>query len=190
MTSSRRAFACAGALACGLFAAACDPKEAPPASENGPPFLVVGLASAQPATPDAGTAVYVQSRGGNYVGFVTHGCTLAFGPYEGVTESCGLTAYYGNAPLYLFADPEDEPCKLEVRLYSICDCIDAAIPYDYSKGDSVFEWCDSTGTPVTTQVLALGPPAVDASDAASDAGPPDGDGAPDGPVFSGDSRDP
>jgi hypothetical protein len=166
MTFSRRAraFACAGAFACGSLAIACDPKEAPPADRAGPPFLVLGLASVQPASVDAGVELYVQSRGGNYLAIDTHGCTHSFGPYSGQTYSCGQTAYYSSVPLYLVADPEGAPCRVEARLYSICDCIDAAIPYDYADGGPVFMWCDQTGTLVATQVEDIGPPGAFGSD--------------------------
>jgi hypothetical protein len=171
MGSTRR-IALAGAHvasgAAATLAVACDPSGLPPASDNGPPFLIVGTSAWADAAADAGQSLYVQSRGGNYVGIVTHGCTHALGPYADTTESCGLTSYVSTTPLYFTADPEGVPCNVEVRLYSICDCLDGGeggvVPYDYLSGSSVFQWCDSNGTPVASQVVFLGPPGTDASD--------------------------
>ena len=189
MRLSRRAIACAGAasahLLCAL-AAGCDPSEAPPVSDNGPPFLVLGVASTQAATVDGGVSLYIQSRGGNYVGIRTHGCTHAFGLYSGVTASCGQTPYYSSAPLAVQADPEEQSCVVEARLYSVCDCVDSGGPSNYESAESAFEWCDSVGTLVTTQFVALGPPGADASDDAA----PDANSDASDAGFSGDVGDP
>jgi hypothetical protein len=161
----RRRFACLLALACGAGAIlACDPREPPPVAENGPAFLTVGLADHQQADgSDGGTTFFVQSRGGNYISVRTIGCTHAFGPYAGVTESCGQTPYYSAQPFYVTADPEEEPCRLEVRLYSICDCFEGGLPFDYTNGPDFYTWCDSAGTPVSSEVVTIGPPGLEVS---------------------------
>jgi hypothetical protein len=177
--------ACVWALSSSVASAACDPKEPPPVGDNGPTFLVVGVAQAQPPETDAGTTLFVQSRGGNYIGIRTIGCTHAFGPYSGVTSSCGQSPYFSSQPLYLTADPEDQPCNVDVRLYSICDCLEGGIPYDYTNGPSVFEWCDSVGTLVSSQAITLGV-APDASLDVAEAGVGDGAGDASPPSETGD----
>jgi hypothetical protein len=171
MRFPRRACACAGAIAWTSAIAGCDPSEAPPVSDNGPAFLLLARSGTQPEA-GGGIDMYIQSRGGNYVGVLTTGCTHALGPYSGVTQSCGQTAYYSSQPLYLTVYPEaHQQCTVEARLYSICDCTEAGIPYDYASGSSVYMWCDSTGVLVTTQVATFGAPSADAS---TDGAVPDG----------------
>ncbi len=156
----RRACGVLAGLAAGCFACGCDPSESPPLGSNGPPLVVLGrLAS----SADAGTTLYVQARGGNWVEITTEGCTHSMGTFSGATRSCGPMPYYGSAPLYFTADSEERPCIVEARLYSICDCDDAGAPSGYTA-DQLAMWCETTGTLTTTQFLTLGAWPADASD--------------------------
>lgn len=170
-----------------LVGAGCDPKEPPPVSNNGPPFIVLGRSDQQPA--DGGTGLYVQARGGNWVGIYTEGCTHSIPPYSGVTYSCQTIPYYSAEALHFTADPENTSCRVDVTVYSICDCLaDADLPYLNSA--SVWSWCDQVGTKIATDFEWVGPPVGDASSEAEagDAGPSDalGGATTDGP----DSGDP
>jgi hypothetical protein len=151
--TARRAFALSIAAA---VAPGCDPREAPPVGENGPPFLIVGRSAQAAQAADGGTALYVQARGGNWVAIHTTGCTHSVSTFSNVTRSCSQVPYYGASPLDFVVDRGDEACIVTTSLYSICDCDAAGIPDDFTSGDSYYTWCDSAGTLVTTDVTALG----------------------------------
>jgi hypothetical protein len=181
MSHPRRGCPFAGALAAlaGLLClSACDPSEIAPVGSNGPPFLILGEEPRPAESPEAGTALYLQGRGGNYVGIVTHGCTHSFADYTDVTESCGLMPYYGGAALYFTADPEDDACYVEAQLYYICDCPEAGVPVDVTSGVTAYQWCYAEGTPIATQSILIGPPGADAAsipDTGDDGGSDSGD---------------
>src|SRR4051812_37573488 len=83
-----RALACAS-VAVALTAAGCDPKEDPAVAFVGPPFLILAKAEVQPSSPEEGTTMYVQARGGTYVGLTTYGGTHSYaGQSTDVAESC------------------------------------------------------------------------------------------------------
>jgi hypothetical protein len=128
-------------FACPILA--CQPSETPPVWEDGPTFLIVGNAAAQPASAAAGTNLYVQARGGDYVGIVVHGGThkVANMP-ESAASSCALLP--GSGPLYFAVTPEASDCVIEVRLYHLCDGASVG-------GDIVpLEICDTEGTFITS----------------------------------------
>jgi hypothetical protein len=157
-----------GVLALSGLAWGCDPQEPPPVWENGPPFLIVA-----PSTEavDSGIALYLQSRGGNWVAISTDGCTHSLGEFAGVTQSCGQVPYSSASPLLFTVDPEDRGCVVHASLYSVCDC-DAGLPGDFSSGHSYYVWCDTTGTLVASQILSVGggvPPVEDAAVESGDA---------------------
>lgn len=161
-----------GLLASAALALGCDPSEDPPVWRDGPPFLIVAPAG---QSVDSGIALYAQARGGNWLALSTEGCTHALGEFSGVTRSCGQVPYSSTAPLIITVDPEDTSCTVHASLYSVCDC-DAGFPGDFSSG-AYYTWCDTVGTLVASQILAVGPanarPNVDAG--VDDA--PDGGGA-------------
>ena len=106
-------------VAAALFGA-CDPTELPPVGEVGPPFLIVAPSSQQPASVDGGTSLYIQARGGDHVGILTHGCTHTYGGLsDTATTSCA--ALGGSEPFTLLVYPTGTTCTVEVRLYYLCD---------------------------------------------------------------------
>jgi hypothetical protein len=100
--------------------AGCDASEDPEVSLAGPPFLIVAPAAVQPTSPEDGTTIYVQARGGTFVGITTYQGKHRYSALAGdVIESCAELP--GSAPLYLLVKPDDEECLVEARLYADCD---------------------------------------------------------------------
>jgi len=137
-------------VACGLVVAGCNAED-PPVWEDGPAFLIVGEAAHQGVVQSGEKRLYVQARGGDYVGIVTHGGMHALGalPTPAATSCAALK---GSDPLYVVIDAQDPDCVVEVRLYNVCD--GASV-----HGDVVpLDICETEGTFVTsTNVHVHGP---------------------------------
>ncbi|HKQ69468.1 MAG TPA: hypothetical protein VJT73_09020 [Polyangiaceae bacterium] len=148
----------------GLLACGCDPKEDPAAEFEGPPFLIVAPAAEQAVSPNEGTTIYVQARGGSYVGITTHGGSHRYQALEGDSrESCAELP--GSAPLYVIVKPDDVESLVEVRLYADCD---------EHEGGSALQMCNNHESFVQSVVVAvkrplLNPPAASGKDAGADA---------------------
>lgn len=130
------------------FAAVCAAcsSEDPPVWEDGPSFLIVGKAAKQGAPGN--TRLYVQARGGDYVGIVTHGGVHALSALP-TPASTSCAALHGSEPLYLDVHADDPNCVVEVRLYSICDGASMA-------GEVVpLQICETEGTFVTTRTVPV-----------------------------------
>lgn len=142
---------------------ACDPTELPPVGEVGPPFLIVAPSSQQPASVAGGTSLYIQARGGDHVGILTHGCTHTYGGLSD-TETTSCAALGGSEPFTLLVYPTSATCTVEVRLYYLCD--------DASVWESVMPLgiCDSQGMFVTSVEI----PVAGISNGLDDAGLIDG----------------
>lgn len=135
---------------CSLFAfaavcAACG-DEVPPVWEDGPPFLIVGNAAKQ-GSPGT-SRIYVQARGGDYVGIVTHGGAHAMSALPAPAHT-SCAALHGSEPLYIDVQAYDPNCLVEVRLYSICDGASMA-------GEVVpLQVCETEGTFVSTTTVPV-----------------------------------
>ena len=112
----------------------CDPAQDAPASSAGPAFLIVAPAAVQPSSPSEGTTMYIQARGGTYVGLTSYGGKLRFaGLPEETTETC--VELSGSEPLYVVIKPDRVESTIEVRLYADCD-VD-------QPGGTAFEMCQN-----------------------------------------------
>ncbi|MGD0679611.1 MAG: hypothetical protein ABSC94_29840 [Polyangiaceae bacterium] len=143
----------------------CDPSESPPVGDNGPPFIVIGLAAQQPVDPTLGMNVYLQARGGNYVGIVTDGCTHDVAALTGATESCVQVPYDSAQPLSLTLQPGGVPCVVQARLYWVCDCdASGGVP---PAGPSALDWCEFEGTLVASVEAPFGTAVLSGLDASA-----------------------
>jgi hypothetical protein len=111
----------ASASVTSLFAVqACDPGEDPGVWSRGPTFLIVGEARTQPASPEDGSTVFIQARGGSFVSIATYGCKHRYASIsEDATSSCAELP--GSQPLYVIVKAIDHDCVVEARLYAECD---------------------------------------------------------------------
>ena len=111
----------ASALVASLSAVeACDPGEDPGVWDNGPTFLILGPARSQPPSPQDGTSVFIQARGGSFVSVATTGCQHRYAELAAdATTSCAELP--GSEPLYFLVKPIDRDCLVEARLYADCD---------------------------------------------------------------------
>jgi hypothetical protein len=82
--------------------------------------LIVAPAAIQPTSPEEGTTIYVQARGGSFIGITTYQGRHRYSALAGdAFESCAELP--GSSPLYLVVKPDDEECVVEARLYADCD---------------------------------------------------------------------
>jgi hypothetical protein len=130
-------------LAVGI--AGCDPKEDAEVDLAGPAFLIVAPAAEQPNSPEEGTTIYVQARGGTFVGIATYGGKHRYSALAGdAVESCAELP--GSEPLYLLVKPDDEECIVEARLYADCDP---------NEGGSALEMCNNHSSFVESVVIPV-----------------------------------
>jgi hypothetical protein len=128
-----------------LGVAGCDPKEDAEVGSPGPSFLIVAPAAEQPDSPEEGTNVYVQARGGTFVGITTYGGRHRYSALAGdAVESCAELP--GSEPLYLLVKPDDEECIVEARLYADCDP---------SEGGSAAEMCNNHSSYIESVVVPI-----------------------------------
>jgi hypothetical protein len=112
----------------------CDPAQDAPVSSAGPAFLIVAPAAVQPSSPSEGTTMYIQARGGTFVGLTSYGGKLRFaGLPEETTETC--VELSGSEPLYVVIKPDQVESTIEVRLYADCDV--------GQPGGTAFEMCQN-----------------------------------------------
>src|SRR5258705_9626970 len=96
-----RAIMASASMASLTAIAACDPGEDPGVWNNGPTFLILGQARNQPPSPQDGTSVFIQARGGSFVGVATFGCAHRYAELLAeATNSCAELP--GAEPLYFF----------------------------------------------------------------------------------------
>jgi hypothetical protein len=127
------------------IAQGCDPAEDPGVWEEGPPFLIVGQAVEQPASPADWTAIYVQARGGSFVSIVTNGGKHRYTAI-GQDAKASCAELPGSEPLYLLIKPDDDECIVETRLYADCDNLD---------GDLGFGVCGSHASFIASSLLTV-----------------------------------
>jgi len=143
-TTRARAVWC---VAIASIAAGCDASEDPDVTLAGPPFLIVAPAAIQPTSPEEGTTIYVQARGGSFVGITTYHGKHRYSALAGdAVESCAELP--GSAPLYMLVKPDDEECLVEARLYADCDP---------SEGGSAMalQTCNNHGSFVESAVIPV-----------------------------------
>jgi hypothetical protein len=135
--------------------------------------LTVAPAARQPASPEEGTILWTQARGGNAVSFVTRGGTHRYaGLPDQLLASCvGLPDAPGK-PLYLTVVPDALEATVEARLYELCD---TTLPVDPR---SAFDLCAADGSLVTSATLIVRrstamPQATIGAEGGVDAGLPD-----------------
>jgi hypothetical protein len=133
-------------VACALagVVGACAIHEDPIVTDNGPTFVVVGKSSAQPPKSSGSVSMYVEARGGNYVGILTHGCGHRLAGVTDEAASCGVLPDATN-PMYFLVEPvPGQDCTVEARLYYVCD--DAGLLPLHLGGLGQFKWCDAVGS--------------------------------------------
>jgi hypothetical protein len=136
----------------------CDPGEDAQVSVEGPPFLIVAPAAVQPTSPEEGTTIYIQARGGTFVGIRTYSGKHQYSQLVGfAVESCAELP--GSEPLYLLVKPDSEECVVEVRLYADCDPNEGGSALQMCNNHSSF--VESVVVPITSRTFNR--PAVDAS---------------------------
>jgi hypothetical protein len=124
---------------------ACDPSEDSAVALEGPPFLIVAPSADQPTSPEEGTTIYVQARGGTFVGITTYGGTHRYSALiSDATESCAELP--GSEPLYLLVKPDDEECVVEARLYADCDP---------NEGGTALQMCNDHSSFVESVILPV-----------------------------------
>jgi hypothetical protein len=130
-----------------LTGAACDPNEDAPVGQNGPPFLIVAPAAEQPTPPDQGTTIYVQARGGDYIGlFTSEGKHRYNSLGNDYITSCARLP--GSEPLYLLVKPNDQETMVEARLFYVCGDVAFAV--------STLADCQAAGTLILETTLEVG----------------------------------
>jgi hypothetical protein len=129
-----------------LAAMGCDAGEDPGVWKTGPTFLIVGAAASQPASPQDGTAIFVQARGGSFVSIVTYGGKHRYTTL-GYDAKASCAELPGTEPLYLFVKPDDRECLVEVRLYSDCDSL--------GDGGLALGVCGSHDSFIASEVLTV-----------------------------------
>lgn len=88
--------------------------------------------------------MYVEARGGNYVGILTHGCGHSLAGPVNEAASCGVLPDATN-PMYFLVKPvAGQQCIVEARLYYVCD--DAGLMPLHLDGLGQFKWCDAVGS--------------------------------------------
>jgi hypothetical protein len=126
--------------------AGCDPGEDPQVALLGPSFLIVAPAADQPTSPEEGTTIYVQARGGTFVGITTYEGRHRYSALVGdAVESCAELP--GSEPLYLLVKPDDEECIVEARLYADCDP---------GEGGSALQMCNNHSSFVASAIVPIG----------------------------------
>lgn len=136
--------AAAWAVVVATATAGCDAGEDPDVSVAGPPFLIVAPAAIQPTSPEEGTTIYVQARGGTFVGITTYGGKHRYLQLVGDTvESCAELP--GSEPLYLIVKPDDVECIVEARLYADCD----------SEGGTALQMCNNHTSFVESAIIPI-----------------------------------
>ena len=153
--SLARALASVALLALAGATAGCDPSQDPPVWDDGPPFLIMAPAVTQPESPDQGTIVFVQARGGNHVAIQTLEGTHRYGTLNGyVHRSCAEIS--ASRPLYLMVRPDSAETIIEARLYNMCDSIDnVCATVDSSDPEAAFMTCETQGALVTTDNMPI-----------------------------------
>jgi hypothetical protein len=138
-----RAFAAWAAVGAAAVAG-CDANEDPDVSVTGPSFLIVAPAAIQPTSPEEGTTIYVQARGGTFVGITTYGGKHRYLQLAGdAIESCAELP--GSEPLYLLVKPDDVECIVEARLYADCD----------PEGGTALQMCNDHSSFVESAVVPI-----------------------------------
>jgi hypothetical protein len=124
-----RAIVASASVAALSLIEACDPGEDPGVWNNGPTFLILGQAERQPPSPQDGSSVFIQARGGSFVSVATYGCQHRYAELAAdATNSCAELP--GAEPLYFFVKPTDHDCVVEARLFADCDpSMDAAASF-------------------------------------------------------------
>jgi hypothetical protein len=137
---------------CAVFAG-CDPTQDPPVWDDGPPFLIVAPAEQQPESPDLGTNMYVQARGGTHVTIQTHQGTHRYGTLtRDAVKSCADVS--GSRPFFFLARPDAAEAVVEARLYNLCSSLDTCVPIDPIDPEAAFDVCSqgafvsSAATPI------------------------------------------
>lgn len=84
--------------------------------------MILAPAAVQPASPDDGTAIFVQGRGGSFASIVTYGGKHRYTSLaRDAVSSCADLP--GDEPLYLIVKPDGAECVVEARLYGDCDSL-------------------------------------------------------------------
>lgn len=146
------------ALASVASAAGCEPASDPAVWSNGPPFLIVGKAAAA-SSPEAapGTEVYVQGRGGNYVGILTRAGKHQYPMQESSEIASCVPLPAAGEPLYLYVEPTDDVSTLEARLYYFCGSADGG------RAAVTLDDCSAGGTLVAGAAVSVTSPRLGAT---------------------------
>ena len=106
-----------------------------------------GSRSTSEAAP--GTEVYVQGRGGNYVGILTRSGKHRYPMQESSEIASCVPLPPAGEPLYLYVEPADDVSTLEGRLYYFCGSAEGG------RAAVTLEECSAGGTLVAGAAVSV-----------------------------------